>query len=257
MSEINKLTLLHQGEESLRKQSLKEIKTADNLLALISMVECSMDLINHFIIQHVHENDDQLTIQCLGIRLFNGAASAVKLMLSGYYQTSAAIMRDILETVFLLDYLFDDAARISEWRNSDENTKRKKFAPAEIRKVLDGRDSFTDKKREKAYKLLCNLAAHPNYQGFSMITPVPGGDAHCGPFFETTALKACLEELAKLMVQAGSIFTRFFKAKTKNDFLKKIAFMEEKSRWFEIIYKKKFDTSEIDELRELIKACVQ
>ena len=48
--------------------------------------------------------DDGLTIQLFGIRLFNASASALALMLAGYYQNSLTLLRDLLETGFLLHY---------------------------------------------------------------------------------------------------------------------------------------------------------
>ena len=39
-------------------------------------------------------------MQLLGIRLFNAAASGMKLALSGYYQTAFQQARDIMETGF-------------------------------------------------------------------------------------------------------------------------------------------------------------
>jgi hypothetical protein len=247
------ISLLKQGEEFLCSKAVTAIEQSDSLHGHIVMIECSMSLLDYFVRQHKHQNEDDLAIQCLGIRLFNASASAIKLMFSGYYQTSAATMRDVLETVFLLDYFFSNQKMIGNWRAYDEDDRRRTFAPATIRKALDDRDSFTERKREKAYKLLCNLAAHPSYQGFRMITPIPSGDAHCGPFFEMSALKACLEELAKLMIQAGGIFTRFFEAKNEADYLTKIAFMEAQGRWFEKYCGQKFDSSGIEKMRLLMQ----
>ena len=62
-----------------------------------------MDLIDYFCRQYKHRKQDELTVQLLGIRLFNASASALKLLLSGYYQTAALQERDLLEMAFLLD----------------------------------------------------------------------------------------------------------------------------------------------------------
>lgn len=58
-----------------------------------------------------------------------------------------------------------------------------------------------------------------------MLAPRPGGDAHCGPFFEITSLTAVYEELVKLLVQAASTFTMFFEATGSKDYVMQIAFM--------------------------------
>ena len=46
----------------------------------------AMKIINAFASEHQHQGDDELTLQFLGIRLFNAAAASIKLALSGYYQ---------------------------------------------------------------------------------------------------------------------------------------------------------------------------
>jgi len=45
-----------------------------------------------------------MVLQMLAARLFNSGASAMKLLMGGFYQTAVMVMRDILETTFLLDY---------------------------------------------------------------------------------------------------------------------------------------------------------
>lgn len=248
---------LHTGEEFLRNKSIEAIEGSEDFLEHAALIERSMDLINYFVRQYKSENDDMLTIQLLGIRLFNAAASALKLFLSGYYQTSALQQRDMLETIFLLDYFKTYPEKIAEWRQSDTKTRLKEFAPVVIRKALDERDGFTEKKREKAYKQLSELAGHPTYAGFRMLTPKPGGDANCGPFFEITSFKAVYEELTKHLIQAGAGFMRFFPGKTAADQKMKISFMETQGQWFEKLYKQPFDRKQIEELKTLAEAMEQ
>ncbi|GIK98426.1 MAG: hypothetical protein BroJett029_26350 [Alphaproteobacteria bacterium] len=249
-----KFTRLHEGEEFFRAKSIEAIRKSEDLLAHAALIERAMDLIDYFCRQHVAQNEDELTIQLLGIRLFNGSASALKLLLSGYYQTSALQQRDLLETIFLLDYFSTDKTRIARWRESDERARQKDFAPIVVRKALDERDGFTERRREKAYKLLCELAGHPTYAGFRMLAPQKGGDAHCGPFFEFTAFKAVYEELTKHSVQAGNAFIRFFTASTVAAYQTKISFIESQGEWAERFYGRPFDRTQIDELRALLAA---
>ncbi|HER25503.1 MAG TPA: hypothetical protein ENI69_00165, partial [Rhodospirillales bacterium] len=99
------LNSLHRGEEFIRNRSMEAIKADVNMAAHTDMIEQTMNLFNFFIRQNEAVDEDKETIQLLGIRIFNGLASALKLMFSGYYQTAALQGRDILETAFLLDYL--------------------------------------------------------------------------------------------------------------------------------------------------------
>lgn len=239
---------LHEGEELLRQKSVCAIEASDQLSAHAALIECAMDLINYFCLHHQHRDDDQLTIQLLGIRLFNGAATAMKLLLSGYYQTSALTQRDLLETAFLLALFTRDSTQIANWRS---NSNARTFKPVNVRKALDDGDGFTEKKREKAYKLLCTLAGHPSQDGFRMLTQ-PGGGAHCGPFFEVTALEAVLSELAKIIVQATTAYTRFFEIKTKEDGLMKVAYVETSGRWFQRFFGSTYADEQVAELRALL-----
>jgi hypothetical protein len=244
--------LLHQGEEFLRGKSLEAIKASDTLLHHFDMVADSMDLIQYFAQQFHHKDEAQLVIQLLGIRLFNGAATAVSNMLSGYYQSSVMQQRDLLEVSFLLDYLKSNPKLIAEWKACSETERNKKFSAIDIRKFLDDRDGFTERKRAEHYKLLCSLGAHASYQGFQLLQPIPSGDAHCGPFFAETALTATVGELAKISVGAAGHFTMFFSADSIPDYEVKLRFMEKQALWFERFAGKPFDRGQIDQMRALV-----
>jgi hypothetical protein len=145
----------------------------------------------------------------LGFGFFNGLASAFRLMTSGYFQTAAMLQRDLLETIFLLDFLRSNPAKVATWRAADEDVRRKQFGPVKIRIALDKRDGFRGKKREQTYKLCCELAAHPTYNGFRMLAP-KGAGAHCGPFLDEPTLKALVAEHAKLALQGWHGFSTLF-----------------------------------------------
>ena len=245
-------TRLYQGEKFLRAKSVEAFEAAHDLAMHAEVIASDMDLIDYFARHYINETDDQLTIQLLGIRLFNGAASALNLLLSGYYQTSALRQRDLLETAFLLDYFATDNAMIATWKACAETARNKMFSAAKIRIALDDRDGFTERKREAHYKLLCTLAGHATFDGFRMLTPLAGGDAHCGPFFEDTALRATLSELANLIIMGGQLFTKFFKGRSRTDYLTKIVFMEANGHWFERFYHQPFDRAPLNEMRALI-----
>jgi hypothetical protein len=112
--------------------------------------------------------DDELTMQFLGIRLFNAAAASVKLALSGYYQKAFVHLRDILETYFLVDYLRSNPAQIAAWKNADNRTLRRDFSPMRIREALDKRDGYATQGRKKFYELVSQYASHATYRGFQL-----------------------------------------------------------------------------------------
>ena len=69
---------LHAGEELIRTKSVDAIEASADLLLHALVIESAMDLLDYFARNYKHDADDQHTIQLLGIRLFNGAASALK-----------------------------------------------------------------------------------------------------------------------------------------------------------------------------------
>ena len=97
---------LHKHEEQIRVESLHLFEAHQNLSDHLAMIHGSMAMIYALAHDHANATDDELTIQYLGLRAFNSAAASMKLGLSGYYQSAFSIVRDIFETVALVDYLF-------------------------------------------------------------------------------------------------------------------------------------------------------
>lgn len=166
MDEIQNLRSLKDYEEKLREQSLAIIAEDPGLKEQMWMIEGGMDVVMGFTKEHKKLSDDELTIQYLGIRLFNDAAASVRLGLSGYYQLAFLLVRDILEVGFLLDFFRTSPGKIREWKDADQKALMKSFRPFQIRDALDRRDGFKEKKREIAYKQLSNYAGHATYRGF-------------------------------------------------------------------------------------------
>jgi hypothetical protein len=247
---------LHKSEETIRAQSIEAIKASENFRMHAELIEHTMSLMRYFVQVHQSTCADVRTIQLLGIRLFNAAASVWKLLLSGYHQTSALQQRDLLETIFLLDYFRTEKSLIAEWRNSTDKVRREKFSPAAVRKKLDKRDGFTTGKRDDAYKMFCELAAHPTYQGFHMLTDKPGGDIYTGPFFDSRSLKAGLEELTRNLALAGGVFINLFPQQS-SDIQARLSFIEVQGQWAERFLGKPYDRSTIDAMREMAKSVAQ
>lgn len=77
----------------------------------------------------------------------------MKLALSGYSQNSVLILRDVLETVFLIDYFAGDRTLIERWRFADKRARLRDLGPMKVREAPDARDGFTDKKRFTMYEM--------------------------------------------------------------------------------------------------------
>jgi len=188
------LESLHKYEEELRPKSVLEINADKNLKDQFVIIQESLNMV--FDVTKSYKTDDkiELTIQYIGARFFNSIVTAIKLMLSGYYQSSVIIQRDIVELGFLLDYFLSDKSKIKKWKDSSTKERMAQFSPASVRKALDDRDGFQGKKRQEIYKLMSEVATHPTYTGFKLLAPE--GKVHLGPFFDAKYLKHLIHELA-------------------------------------------------------------
>ncbi|MEA2885668.1 MAG: hypothetical protein QOD11_28 [Bradyrhizobium sp.] len=220
------LVMLHEHEEKLRVDSLSLIATRTDLTDHLNLLREAMNVIYAFAHDHVQGSDDELTIQFLGIRLFNGAAVSLKLALSGYYQKAFVHVRDILETYFLVDYLRTYPDKIKVWKTAPKKQRLKDFSPKRIRDELDKRSGHVEGARKFAYDLISENASHATYGGFHLTTQ--GGLGQIGPFLDETKLQAWLEEMAKRFGHAAVILLADFEGfdpqldQTREHFLRAI-----------------------------------
>lgn len=229
------LNNLYTQEQFLREKAMCIIHEDSRLLLHLNAIERAMSLI-HILIGCPRNDEDFKVIKMLGIRMFNAFGSSLTLMLSGYHQKSALVMRDTLETVFLIDLFKTDTSAIERWRFANEKILRQKFSPVVVRKFLDERDGNSTKKREETYKMFCNLAAHPSMHSQHMLKPQKGGDIVMGPFMEKTSLQAGIYELGKLAIQAGEIIDAFLPKGWDQDFVR-VSFSQIKEKWILGFYK--------------------
>jgi hypothetical protein len=130
MDPTENLRALHTEEEEIRAASLAAIEQHPELRDHWAIVAEAMGVIYAFVNEHQHQSDDELTLQLLGIRLFNAAGASIKLALSGYHQKAFDQVRDILETGFLLDYLATFPQKIAVWKASAKRRAISISAPA-------------------------------------------------------------------------------------------------------------------------------
>jgi hypothetical protein len=112
-----KLAILHNAEELLRQKARSMIADDARLQLHLAVTEAAMDLADT--LRQFNSSDEDLKVAVvLGMRTFNAFAASIKLTLSGYHQNSALILRDVLETVFLLDLFAGDPSLIERWRQA-------------------------------------------------------------------------------------------------------------------------------------------
>ncbi|MCF6300015.1 MAG: hypothetical protein L3J52_02690 [Proteobacteria bacterium] len=199
---------IHLEEEKNRQLSINTIEQDGQLSKHFSAIHDSMDIISFIVNNNQNYSPDESTIMRLGIRNFNLTAGSLKLGLSGYYQSAISQIREIFETVMLLDYFGTYPKKISEWTESDKKHRLKHFSPFQIRVQLDKRDGLKEQKRAEAYSLLSELASHPTSEGFKLFSP--NSLSKIGPFFDDKYLKAWIQELVKLVPHGSVVFIELF-----------------------------------------------
>ena len=219
------LIFLYRQEEFLRQKALNIIEGSARLSLHMVAIERTMTLARLFI-NYNTEDKDLKAIQMLGIRTYNAFAASLKLALSGYSQNSALIMREILETAFLLDLFQSDRAAIERWRCSK---KTEEFRPINIRKALDKRDLDISMSRAEHYEMLSGLAGHPNTGSQILLKPNKDGDIFIGPFIEGL-LQPTLDEMSHLAIMVGESLDAFIPAGFGN--IDREKFHEIKKTWW-------------------------
>lgn len=198
----------HEGEERIRAQSLEFIEREPVLAEHLGLIHDALYVLIHFCREHRHQNDDELALQLLGIRLFNDGAASLKLVLSGYYQPAYHHVRDLLEVANLLDYFRNEPAKIAEWRAADDKGDRA-FLPVKVREALDAHAEYAGTRRNMPYKRLSTYAAHPTFRGFRLITN--DNLIQVGPYFDAGILRDWLLETAAWLGYATMTFAEHFK----------------------------------------------
>jgi len=229
------LRSLNLQEEELREKALEMLENSPKLVAHLRVAERTMNMAE--VLRKFETNDEDLkVIQILSMRMFNAFGACIKLALSGYSQNGALILRDVLETVFLVDLFSHDHKAINRWRFAHSANEKREFQPINVRKALDERDGFTEQKRGAQYKLFSELAGHPSMKSAFMMRPEKNGDAVIGPFIEATSLEAVLSETGKLAVQVGGKLEVFFPDSFEEGTEACKTFLEVQKEWLEIFY---------------------
>jgi hypothetical protein len=245
------LESLHKHEEDLKTKSILEINADKNLKDQLVIIQESLNMIFDVTKSYKTEDDEELTIQYLGARLFNSIVTAIKLMLSGYYQSSVMLQRDIVEIGFLLDYFLSDKSKIIEWKNSSTKERIENFSPATVRKALDDRDAFQGKKRQQIYKLMSEVATHPTYGGFKLLAP--SGKVHLGPFFDVKYLKYLVQELALRVPNFTVVYMSHFENLPTNFLKVRVEYIAKVKDWAKKYLKSDLKHIDIQGLQEEVE----
>ncbi|MEL7444678.1 MAG: hypothetical protein AAGK02_02560 [Pseudomonadota bacterium] len=191
------LTRLWAAEDNLVTWSKSVVASEKYLQDHLQMIEAYMDCVES-VRQSGLSSERHIALGSLFLRTFDASSYCVRSAMSGNYTGCAMYARDLLETQFLLSYLLDQPGRPEAWLSSDPKSSPEEYKPVVIRKYLDLRDGFVERKREKAYKMLSTLGAHPSPGGLELKRD--GSRAiHNGPLKQRDTLVQCIQEVARVI----------------------------------------------------------
>lgn len=226
------LKSLHQEEERIRTATLEFIDKNHRLQVELDVTHECLDHLFAIVNGHVHRNEDELTIQRLGIRLFNAGGSSLKSAFSGYYQVALLIVRDINEVLNLLDLFGLEKNRISDWCTADDTKRFREYTPLKIRKALESHPGYEGQEagRARIYKQLSTYAGHASNNGFRLLG---GADlqSNIGPFFDEPLLRAYIEETATQLTHAVLLFSILSSDETEHLIREKHKFVSQLEKW--------------------------
>lgn len=142
------------------------------------------------------DTENDLVLKYIATRVFNHAMIAYRCALSGYYQGSYALQRDLLEIAFLADYFRSYPEKITEWKAASNEERLKNFSPGVIYKALDNRDQFNGQKRKAVYKQYCEYASHVSFSGFKLLAN-DQNKIELGPFYDEAKLLSSFYDLCR------------------------------------------------------------
>lgn len=227
---------INQQADKLTEQTLLRIGGDATLAAHLRLVHDSLDVIYSITKNLPNSNEEnQLQLRFLGARLFNSGAAAIRLALSGYYQCSASISRDVFETDTLLEYFLSDSQRLVNWVRCSSDERRSWFG---IKPMLDAinksQPGMADERYGK-YRLLCEFATHPTKDSPRLLAV--DGLVNVGPFFNQPILTALLEELAFRLAAAADSFAKNFRDLPTAFLAASNGLGEKRKVWYQRFYK--------------------
>lgn len=242
------LTSLYTYQSEIQTKSLLHLNGEERYKGSLIFLEKVLNAIFEITKTYKNKDENELTIQYIGIRLFNDITAALKLLLSGYYQIAFSVQRDIIEVCFLLDYFHSNRTEIAVWRNADEHLLKTKFKAVAIREALDERDGLKEKKRYKIYQMFCNYATHISYKGNKIVCP--RGLGEIGSFFDEKYMEACYNELLKWSVLGSFYYYQMFEL--PQNFIKlKADYIISVQEWWSKTYGSALMGTEIQNIEEI------
>lgn len=142
-------------------------------------------------------------------RSYNLGASAYLLAMSGFYDEAGNLIRGIGEIGNLVSLSVCDKTRFRRWLESDDDTRRREFTPAKVRKAVQARQGVVIADADW-YSRFC--------QAYTHLTPntKPGmhnasGQGNAGGVYQRAGLSQTFGELATVLGSRALFVCKYFK----------------------------------------------
>jgi hypothetical protein len=139
------------------------------------------------------QDPDGCVLLGLTTQMFNSASAAMMLLMTGYCQQSFTVQRHMVETGNLLDLFRTHKHELPEWLKYQDSLDTQGFGAQAVREKLNTRDGLPVGSRLLRYRVISNIATHPNAIGLRIVQHQ--GAWAVGPSFSEMAFKSALEEL--------------------------------------------------------------
>ena len=208
------LTRLWAAEDEMMAWAATVVASEVYLQDHLEMIEAYMDCVE-MVRRSRPSGERHVALVGLFLRTFDASSYCVRSAMSGNYTGCAMYARDLLETQFLLNYLLDKPGRPEAWMSTDPKTTPDEYKPAVIRKYLDERDGFEEKKRMQNYRALSTLGSHPSPGGLELKRD--GSRAiNSGPFKQRDTLEQCIQEAARVVLTLSALLLDYCNDEVKN-----------------------------------------
>lgn len=145
------------------------------------------------------EKNEQIVNLMLYSRIFNHLETAWQLLLFGYYVESVIIIRSMVETIWLTEYIVKFPDKANDWLAGRE------IKPGIVRNSLDNK-----KERAEIYDVLCRFAAHPTLDSIDADYENARIVLKWGAIFDEEKLRKVYSLLATQFLKTLSLIHQFY-----------------------------------------------
>lgn len=164
---------------------------------IVELIETGLDVLEYFSNKNLEEYEEAaIPILELVGRLQKTIQSVIILCLNGQGLVGTALLRDVVEIEYLLEYFRMQPEMMKVWWESDRTTRWNKFRPNILREKIAGCDTKLKSKMDADYQVYSDLLSHPSPNSLALQKGMKiKVEKHNHPY-DFTAIRICLTKTA-------------------------------------------------------------